>query len=49
MLVTRLIALIYLKQELFYYFYNEMHIQIGFIIAAMLMYLCYAVFDVHGH
>jgi len=26
-----------------------MHIQIGLILAAMLMYLVYAIFDVHGH
>ena len=26
-----------------------MHIQLGFIFAAILMYLCYAVFSIHGY
>jgi hypothetical protein len=37
MLLTRLVALIFLKQELSKYFYTEMHLQLGFVLGTMLM------------
>ena len=41
MLFTRLVALIIMKNELFKYFYTDMHIQLGLIISTMLMYITY--------
>lgn len=41
MLATRVVALHFLKLELYKYFYTEMHIQLGFIIATMIMYVGY--------
>ena len=41
MLVTRIVALFYVKQELYKYFYTEMHIQVGYILATMTLYLTY--------
>lgn len=39
MLITRVLALNYLKQELYNHFYTEMHLQVGFVLVAILMYL----------
>lgn len=41
MLISRLIALIFLKHELYKYFYTELHVQLGFIFSAMVMYASY--------
>ena len=42
MLLTRLIALIFIKQELLKHFYTEMNVQLAFVISTLLMYLSYS-------
>jgi hypothetical protein len=39
MLVARVLALNYLKQELYNHFYTEMHLQVGFVLVTILLYL----------
>lgn len=39
MLVARVLALNYLKQELYNHFYTEMHLQVGFVLVTILLYI----------